>query len=670
MFPRGFRSADIGRALVEAFSPFLLLYLVLLIWNVNTFNELVWVYVLTFIPELWMALWPAYRLKKGAGRSVTIWWWVSFLFPYLGLVVVTEWVMEWLLYRSPIYQQYPALLNEQKELPEDLLFVLFFSFSMFVTFRLLFLFINKLWKWASKKLVRQMTLSHISLFLFLVMLLICGFLFYIISFLIPQVVRGEQETEKMADLAAPLMESNQLTSQFPEWIKHVPTTKWDQLIYEYTTYKLERHWRIYDRHGRLLATNCHHTVHQVPSTRPISMEEKKFVHQIVQKGQLHSIPIKSGSVYMTGAPIRGQNGQIVGVVNQIIKFDDFFYVDIVVLVMFLFLLLSIPVTLLTICIALLLALPFAYLRAKLLTRRISEVASAAQAWSSGSLSARIQDRQQDELGVLSQQLNQVAANLEETTNHLAKEKRLVENLLLSKREFVADVSHELRNPIAILLGYLELLEEQPQDHAPVDIDMLKRETIRLKRLIDELFSAAIEDDQRSLESLLQVKTCELPPLLKQLHASFSVIAWQKKKIVMELKLEPCLPPIQADERILEQILQNLLRNALRHTPEGALILLTCQADRESVAIEVIDTGTGIPEKDLPYIFERYYQGNSGSRTQGAGLGLSLVKNMVEAMDGRVEAKSEMGEGTTIRLIFPRNQEAQVQEKSNEENTST
>ncbi|PRZ11898.1 signal transduction histidine kinase [Laceyella sediminis] len=652
MQPRGFKTATVKRTLIEAFCPFILLYLILIIWNIDTLNELAIVYVLTFIPELWMSMWPAYRLRSGGRGLDGARKWLNFLLPYLGMVIVTEWIMEQLLARSSIYRQYSELLYQHQEPLEDILFVLFLAFAMFLTFRLLFLLLNRLWQWASNRLVRQMTLSHISLFLFLVILLICVVLFYILSFFIPQVVRGEQETEKMAAMAAPMMSSTRLIAQLPEWIKHVPETAWDQVIFKYTTYKLERHWRIYDRQGRLLASNCHHKPSKEPAVPPVSDEEKQFVKQIVRKGKMDSIPIKSGSIHMTGAPVRGDKGTIVGVVCQIIKFDDFFYVDTVVLVMSLFLLLSIPLILLTIGVAFLLALPFAYLRAKPLTLRIGEVALAAHAWSTGKLSARIKDQQQDELGVLSQQLNQVAASLEETTNHLAKEKRQVENLLMGKREFVADVSHELRNPIAILLGYLELLDQQPEGDEPVDIALLKRETIRLKQLIDELFSAAIQDDKQSLESTLEIETCEIPPLLKQLHAGFSRIAWQKKKIAMELDLGPNLPPIQADAKILEQILQNLLRNALRHTPEGAMIMLTCQTNGSELTIEVIDTGSGIPQEDLPYIFERYYRGKSGRHSQGAGLGLALVKNMVEAMGGRVKAESRVGEGTVIRLIFP------------------
>lgn len=647
-----FQKAGIRRVFFETFSPFLLLYVIMLVWRVHTFHDLIWLYILTFIPEFWMSVWPAYRFKKG--KTIKECWalWGSFLVPYLAGVFCFEWIMEWLLKQMPVFKVYPALLLDDQEVYMDYVLILIIALGILVAFRLIFNLLGAIWKWASRKLMRQITLSHVNLFLFLVFSLVSSLVFYTITTYIPKVVRGENETVQVARWASYMMENPRLQSSLPEWIEQVESTSWNQWIFKWFPYQVERHWTIYNQKGDILADSAHPFLKERFFSQAAHQEEKEFIREVLKTQKLSSIPLKSGSRYMTAAPIYGQNGQILGVVNQMIRFDDFFYVDAVVLIMFFSFLLSIPLILLTVLLAFIIALPLSYLHARFVTKRIVQVGKAAKAWSRGNLSFRICDGQMDELGILSRQLNQLAGSLEETTQNLHNEKRQVESLLRSKQEFVANVSHELRNPLAIIQGYVEQLHLQDPWKETKEVQILKREVTRLQKMIDDLFAIATEDEKKSLASYLQLEKTHVTGLVKQTHETFSRIAWKSKKVSILLEIEPDLPPVRVDRKRLSQMLDNLVRNALRFTPNGSMIKLSARSVEEECVIEVQDTGMGISEDELPYIFERYYQGKTKKQQHGAGLGLALVKEWVEAMGGKIEVESKANQGTLFRLCFP------------------
>jgi len=117
---------------------------------------------------------------------------------------------------------------------------------------------------------------------------------------------------------------------------------------------------------------------------------------------------------------------------------------------------------------------------------------------------------------------------------------------------------------------------------------------------------------------------------------------------------PDLPPALADERRLEQVLSNLLHNGVRHTPPGGIVAVMAAAEQDALRIEARDTGEGIPPEELPYVWERFYRGESARAedSRGAGLGLALVKELTEAMGGTVEVKSILGEGSCFVVKLP------------------
>lgn len=219
-----------------------------------------------------------------------------------------------------------------------------------------------------------------------------------------------------------------------------------------------------------------------------------------------------------------------------------------------------------------------------------------------------------------------------------------------RREFVANVSHELKTPLSIFQGYLETLEDPALPPAQIAemVAILKRHSHRLSAILEDLLSLArLEARTEKLE----VVEVDLPTFVGQL-----VQEWQPrcdaKQVALACKVET--PVLKADPLRLQQVLVNLLQNAIKYTESGGAITIRAFAENGQTAVAVEDTGIGIPPADLPHIFERFYRVEKGRsrETGGTGLGLSIVKHILALHGGTAEAASEHGKGTTITVRFP------------------
>jgi signal transduction histidine kinase len=221
---------------------------------------------------------------------------------------------------------------------------------------------------------------------------------------------------------------------------------------------------------------------------------------------------------------------------------------------------------------------------------------------------------------------------------------------------VANISHDLRTPVASLAAHLETLAERPErldEYLPI----LSDETARMSGLIADLFELTRLDAQ---ELKLDVGPVALASVVDKVVAGYREVAWEQRRVVLEANLPEGLPPLHADPQRLEQILVNLVTNGLRFTPEGGIVTVEAGAVDGAVEVRVLDTGIGIPPEELDHIFERSYRGDQaraqpapGERlSSGSGLGLSIVKGLVEAMGGSVRAASVPGEGTCISFRLP------------------
>ncbi len=220
-----------------------------------------------------------------------------------------------------------------------------------------------------------------------------------------------------------------------------------------------------------------------------------------------------------------------------------------------------------------------------------------------------------------------------------------------RRDFVANVSHELKTPLTSLAGYAETLAAEAG--ADTQTGRFARTILsnarRMQRLVDELLDLSRIESGRWQPAPERV---DVAALAREAWAPFADRARERR---VEFAIDVAAPDrVTADPDALRQVFTNLLDNALRHTPAGGRITVAAEAAPGGVALAVTDTGRGIEPDHLPRIFERFYRADPGrSRDEGGtGLGLAIVKHLVEAHGGRVDARSAVGRGTTIRIFLP------------------
>lgn len=238
-----------------------------------------------------------------------------------------------------------------------------------------------------------------------------------------------------------------------------------------------------------------------------------------------------------------------------------------------------------------------------------------------------------------------------------------------RRDFVANVSHELRTPLSILRGYIETLLDSPKtsrEELTRVLRVMQRHSNRLELLVEDLLTLA---QLESGNPDLQLGNVDLPSFFREM-----IHDWEKKltskKLNIVLDVAPDLLPIRVDRKRLQEALYNLLDNAVKYSREHGEIRLSARRRNGEIELGVSDDGIGIAKEDLPRIFERFYRADkarSPDKVRGTGLGLAIVKHVAQLHGGRVEADSELGKGTTIRLLLPlRNDQFRI---SNDEGLS-
>src|SRR6266699_635902 len=222
-----------------------------------------------------------------------------------------------------------------------------------------------------------------------------------------------------------------------------------------------------------------------------------------------------------------------------------------------------------------------------------------------------------------------------------------------RSDFVANVSHELRTPLSILRGYIETLVENPKtsrEELARILQIMERHSKRLGLLIDDLLSLA---QLESANTNLEIGQVRLPELFDHVLRDWKEKLGEKNlKVVVDLP--PDTLPIRADETRLQEVLYNLLENAVKYSRENGEIRLQAARRGSEIVLSVSDDGLGISKDDLPRIFERFYRADKARSRElgGTGLGLAIVKHIAQLHGGRVEAESELGKGTTIRVVLP------------------
>jgi signal transduction histidine kinase len=283
------------------------------------------------------------------------------------------------------------------------------------------------------------------------------------------------------------------------------------------------------------------------------------------------------------------------------------------------------------------------------------LAHATDALRQGNYATRVAVVGQDEIASLQANFNAMAAELDRTLRELQAERDRTAGLLQAQRELVASVSHELRTPVATQRAYLDAILCQEADLATsiaADLAVVERETQRLETMIDDLFALARAEVGRLM---LTSQPLDLRAVAERVVCTLAPLAWRSGRIELAAQIAAEDSLALADEGRFEQVLRNLIHNAIRHTPPGGLVVVAVSAEDAFIRVQVSDTGSGIAADDLPRIWDRFYRADTTHAIDrsGVGLGLALVKELTEAMNGSVEVVSPMGAGSSFTIRLPR-----------------
>ena len=269
-------------------------------------------------------------------------------------------------------------------------------------------------------------------------------------------------------------------------------------------------------------------------------------------------------------------------------------------------------------------------------RPLRSLSGAAKGISAGDLNQRADDRGQDEVAQVARAFNDMASSLQRYEDE--------------RRHVFAAIAHELRTPLSVIQSNLEAMLDGILPADAEELALLHQETRLLNRLIEDLRTLSLADAG-------QLKLRKEPVYVDELAAQVVErlrLHAEEKGMLLTTDNADDIPPILADRERLTQVLTNLVHNALRYTPSGTRIMIAARSAPGGVEISVSDNGPGIPPESLPRLFERFWRAEkSRSRaTGGSGLGLAVVKQLVEAHGGRVTVHSVLGEGTRFSVSLP------------------
>lgn len=287
-------------------------------------------------------------------------------------------------------------------------------------------------------------------------------------------------------------------------------------------------------------------------------------------------------------------------------------------------------------IASVLALLLGGILAYTMTRSIRELTTATTVLAQGKLGHQVKVRSTDEIGVLAQSFNKMSSDLQHA-NQL-------------RRQMTADIAHDLRTPLSVVLGYTEALSDGKIEGSEEIYAIVHTEAQHLSHLIDDLKILALAD-AGEIPLIFQ----SVPPanLLRRTVDAYRMLA-EQRGINLVVEIAPDLPDLNVDHDRMAQVLGNLMSNALRYTPTGGAIRLSATQSAGKVLIEVADTGKGIPIEELPFVFGRSFRGDKARQQANgeSGLGLAIAKSLVQAQGGDITVTSQIDKGSTFTIELP------------------
>jgi two-component system, OmpR family, sensor histidine kinase BaeS len=272
-----------------------------------------------------------------------------------------------------------------------------------------------------------------------------------------------------------------------------------------------------------------------------------------------------------------------------------------------------------------------------LVRPVNKLAAATRKLAAGHYQTRIKVDSSDELGELSRDFNSLALTLENNEK--------------ARQQWIADISHELRTPLSILRGEIEALQDGVREVSKDRLQSLHSQIMNLNRLVNDLYELSMSD----IGALnYQKQPVDVADVLQRSVDNYAD-EFNTMKISIDILCKHKLPPLLADQERLHQLFSNLLINTLRYTDAGGQLDIRLEETARDIVIIFEDTAPGVPDADIPHLFERLYrvEASRNRETGGTGLGLAICKNIVEAHEGKISAvRSEKG-GLKVLIQLPK-----------------
>ena len=276
----------------------------------------------------------------------------------------------------------------------------------------------------------------------------------------------------------------------------------------------------------------------------------------------------------------------------------------------------------------------------LLTKRLRLVTKAVGEFEKGNYQSRIDSTARDEIGQLSVAFNKMAETIHSNIDEIKNSDRM-------RRDLIANISHDLRSPLASVQGYLETIFIKEKSLKPDELkhylNIVYKNIQHLNKLVYDLLELS-KLDARQIKP--KPEPFSLAELTQDVVLKFKPQA-DKNNIDINSSFPSDLPMVKADIGMIENALSNLLENALNYTPEKGNVTVGLKVIDKFVKVEVSDSGSGIPKEDLPHIFDRFYRVDKSRSTEGTGLGLAITKKIIEAHESEISVDSKLNSGTTF-----------------------
>ncbi len=299
----------------------------------------------------------------------------------------------------------------------------------------------------------------------------------------------------------------------------------------------------------------------------------------------------------------------------------------------------------TLLIAFLLTSILGLLAIYIITRNLNKIIAAFQRFKAGNHSVRIDMKSGGELANVADTFNSMAETIQQNIIQL----KSVEEL---RKELIANVSHDLRSPIASIQGFAEtiLLKEKniSEEERKKYLEIILQNSKNLSKLVNDLFELS---KLESNPKMIQQEPVQVAELVQDVADKFQIIA-REKNISINTIYSKSLPLVYADIQMTDRVFQNILDNAIKYCSAGDVVTIELELLKNAILVKITDTGKGIAEDELPYIFTRYYKGKKTAGTNSTGLGLAIVKKILDLHKSTINVYSKINQGTRFEFNLP------------------